>query len=123
MPLNDDQAALLTGGGDCFLHYHSSDQELTDRSIRQFQQRTMVREVTGDYTVTPSDNVVVISDGDVVLPAAKNGIEFIIVNSGVTPVSISFSSGDTLFGNTSATLSSIGDSLHFKALKGKWITI
>lgn len=121
--LNDDQADLLTGGGDCFLHYHSADRELSDRSLRQIQQLTTVREVTGDYTVTSKDYVVVVDDGDVVLPTAKNGVEFIIVNGGSTSITVTFSGGDTLFGTTSATIATLGDSLRFKGLKGKWITI
>ncbi len=122
--LDPRQVAELTGGADCFLHWHSTDRVLRHEDVSALQELTWGKAVSGAYTATDNDNVLLCaSGGTVTLPLAKAGREYEVVMTGTTNVTVNFTGTDTIYGNTSVLLNLQGMALHFKAVSGGWILI
>ena len=119
------QEAVLTGGADCFIHWHSADRVLDHGSLQQLQQVARETSVaTTPYVVTASDDILLCSVATTVtFPLAKNGREIEVVMSGTGNVTVNFAGTDTVYGSASVLLNVQGMALRFKAITGGWILI
>lgn len=76
------------------------------------------------YTVLPSDDIVLSGPAtSVIFPVAAHGREIQVVQTTATNVIIVLATGDTIFGQTTVTMTQLGMSLRFKATLGGWILI
>jgi hypothetical protein len=101
---------------------------VTQEIIDQIQAAMKPRFVSTNYTATYNDNVLVVDSSlanvAVVLPAAKNGKEFIVVKSAAAnTVTVSFTGADTLFGSSNIAMLNLSDSKRFKSIVGGYITL
>ena len=118
----------LVGGGDCFLHWHSSDRVITHSDLRKLQQLDVFRTVTGDSSVLPNDDFILVNTTSasvtVTLPLASASREIeIMKNAAPNRISVVTSGTDTILGVTEARIYNYGTSLRFKAVTGGWIII
>jgi hypothetical protein len=114
----------LTGGGDCFEHYHSEDRIPTHDTLSRLQQLARQNTVSTAYSLTKNDDYVsVTGTTTVTLPQAMNGQEFVIINSGTGTVTVNSFTGDTICGSTSVLLTVQWMALQFKAVSGGWIIV
>ena len=118
------QESALTGGGDCFIHWHSADRVMRREDWSSLEELNWAHEVTGTYTVTNADNILLCpSGGTITLPLSKAGREFEVVMTGTTNVTVQFTSTDLIYGASSVLLNLQGMALHFKAVSGGWVLI
>ena len=123
--LDTYQEAVLTGGADCFIHWHSSDRVVDHGTLQQLQQIARETSVTTTpYVVTASDDILLCTIASTVtFPLAKNGREIEVVMTGTGNVTVNFSGTDTMYGNTSVLLNAQGMALRFKAITGGWVLL
>lgn len=118
MPLDDRQAAELTGCGDTQLHYHLADRKTN--AVLQSEEK--IKQVSTSYTVTSSDDyilVTAVSPVTITMPAAKGGKIYTIVRvSGASNVTVSGAGTDTINGAASLTISSSYSPHRLKTLNG-----
>lgn len=118
------QESQLTGGGDCPLHWHSVDRLVRHDDVTQAQAILRQRMVTGTYTVTEKDDILLCpTGGTLTFPLARSGREFEVVMTGTTNVTVNLTSPDLIYGSSSVLLNIQGMALHFKATVGGWIII
>lgn len=115
----------LTDGGDCQLHYHQLDRTPRQDTVHGLQMVTRVREVSTDQTLTSNDDIMLCSATcTLTLPPAYGGREFeVIKNFSGGQVTVSLTSPDTIFGNSSILLYNKGTALHFKAISNGYVII
>lgn len=124
--MKDEIPRSLTGGGDCFEHYHSSDRTPTHDTLhrlRELDKKTTVP--TDPYTVAQQDDLLLAAMGEMInFPSSKgNGREIEVIMSGTLPVTISLSGSDTVCGETSVLIEEQWTALRFKAVSGGWVLI
>lgn len=120
-PEND---ASLTGGGDCFSHWHSSDRQATQDLLHGLQGTCKTKSVSATYQINPDDDVIMVSGATTVtLPRAKNGQEYTVVRTGVSTVTINTASPDTVMGLSTLNLTTQWAARTFKAISGGWVII
>ena len=114
----------LQGGGDSFEHYHSSDRTPTHDTLSRLQQLNRQNNVTGPYTLIDKDDIILADTaGPLQLPVARNGREFEIIMIGIDPVTVNLTHPDTIYGDSSVTLTIQSTALRFKAITGGWVFI
>jgi hypothetical protein len=127
--MSDALPEELVSGGDCFLHWHSSDRQIDHANIVEMQSRIHVREVTTGYTLNEQDDIVLCDtiggSITITLPRCFNGKEFQIVKiDPANTVTVTPDGTDTIMGDTSGTLLSNYESWHIKATDGgDWILL
>lgn len=122
----NDAPNSLTGGGDSFDHYHSTDRIPTHDTLQQIHQLDTKRTVsTATYTVVEQDDILLCSVNSVVsFPASKaNGREIEVVMTGGNALTVDLAGSDTIFGEGSVLLEIVGTALRFKSISGGWILI
>lgn len=129
MPLTPEQEQELVGGGDCALHYHSYDRDMSHEQVLQFQGSESVKEVTASRPVTYNDDFLFVDTtlGAVTLslPIARGGKAYTVVRTkGSNSVTLQPSSPDKVNGATSFVISASYSPARFKALKGTgWVQV
>lgn len=119
-----EQENALTGGGDCFLHWHSEDRRPTQDFLHGLQAIARQREVTEPTTLTSTDDHVLVSGSiTVTLPRAVPGAEYTVTNIGTGIVTVLVTGTDVVCGDTSVQLTVQWMSLTFKAVIDGWIII
>lgn len=122
--INPSHESQLTNGGDCPLHWHSSDRVVRHDDVTQGQAILRQRDVSGTYTITEKDDILLCaSGGTVTLPLAKGGREFEVVMIGATNVTVATTSPDLVYGASTVLMNVLGMALHFKATSGGWLII
>lgn len=124
--MKDAVPRSLTGGGDCFEHYHSSDRTPTHDTLHRLRELDKKTTPTASpYTVTQQDDFLFAAAGEtIIFPASKgNGREIEVIMSGTLPVTISLSGSDTVCGETSVLIEEQWTALRFKAVSGGWVLI
>jgi len=115
----------LTGGGDSFDHYHSSDRTPTHDTLQRLHELDTKRTVSTDpYTVQSSDDILLCQGGTVNFPASKgNGREIEVVMMTSTNVLVQLAGTDAVCDETSVLIEEQWTALRFKSITGGWILI
>ena len=122
--MDSAQESELVGQGDCQLHWHAADRRMDNLRVKEGHQNTTVRSVTGAYSVTKSDDILLCpSGGTITFPLANNGRELEVIMTGTTSVTVNLAGTDEIYGETSVLLNVEGMALHFKAVTGGWVLI
>ena len=122
--LTPQQEATLTNGGDNFDHWHSSDRQVTQQTLRQLQQLTNIVTAPAIYTVTTLEDIILCPVATVLqLPTSKQGMQFSVVRTGSGAVVCHRAGTDTIFGATNVTLTTLGEAFNFVAIPGGWILL
>lgn len=127
--LTQEQVNQLVGGGDCQLHSHAIDREITHDQVLQFQNSENVKQVTSSRTVTYGDDFLFVDTSagavSLTLPIARGGKSYTIVRiAGTNNVTLTPISSDKINGATSAVISSTYAPIRIKALKGVgWLQV
>lgn len=124
--MNQELPNSLTGGGDSFDHYHSSDRAPTHDTLQRLHQLDTKRTIsTSTYTVVEQDDILLCSVATTItMPASKaNGREIEVVMTGVYPISITLAGSDTVCDETSVLIEAQWTALRFKSVSGGWIFI
>lgn len=119
------QAAQLTGLGECFIHFHPRE-PLDQLSQSQLEAATIPKAVTGDYSLTLSDEQILVSTtSTVTLPPATKGKEYhLTMTSSGTTMTVVPTSPDTVLGTDSIVVTEQWTSLHLKATSASnWILV
>jgi len=119
MEIKDEQA--LTGGGECFLHFHRS--EVTLDQLHRMYQLENVKFVTSNCNVNPNDDIIYIdtTGGAVIanLPPANAGQHLVIVKTaGANAVTVLPAIGETVNYAASKAIAAAFVPLRLKAIKG-----
>lgn len=122
------QEAALTGGGDCFTHWHSEDRRPTQDFLHGLHTVANTVVASADTTLTGNEDVVRVdtsaSDVTITLPYAKNGIEVTIIKTSALHTLIIKGSGtETINGDNTHTYATIWSARTFKAIDGQWSII
>ena len=120
MPLDDPS---LTGGGDCFSHWHSSDRQPTHDFLAGLQGVVKVKFPTTSYSVDILDDFhLVNTTGGVVTatlpPANSNRLITFVRTAGASKVTLVRSGTNTVNGTTSLDITSSYSPVRLLALKG-----
>ncbi len=124
--MRQDIPLSLTGGGDSFDHYHSSDRTPTHDTLQRLHQLDTKRTVAvSPYTVVEQDDILLCSIGGTVnFPASKgNGREIEVIMISVGAVTVVLAGADTVCGETSVFIEEQWTALRFKAVTGGWVLI
>lgn len=122
--LTPRQESDLTSAGDNFDHWHSSDRAPTQATLHQLSQLTSQRDVTGNYTVVESDDIILCpSAATIAFPLANAGREIEVVMTGTQAVTVSLAGADLIYGEGSVLIEVQGTALRFKAIAGGWVFI
>jgi hypothetical protein len=120
------QIAQLTGGGVCFIHHHPKE-VLGFAERLELMEATPVNVVTGDYTLTKADEILLVDTSSasitITMPLAEKGREFQIIKyAPQNALWIVPTAPDTIIGSaTGVVLYNQFSSLHFKAVTGGWV--
>lgn len=127
--ISQQQEAELTGGGDCFSHWHSNDRVLDHGSLQQLQQTVRETSVsTTPYAVTDSDDILLVdtagSSITVNLPRARNGRELYLIKLvAANTMTLQPSGTDTINGAASVAVTIQWTSIKIKAISTGWIVL
>ena len=122
--LTPQQESTLTSGGDSFDHFHSADRVVTQGTVHDLQSVLREREVSGNYTVVDSDDIILcMAPSTISLPKAKNGREFEVVAASTSSVLCICYGSDLIYGESSVMFTSVGMALRFKAIISGWILV
>lgn len=121
----DEQS--LTGGGDCFSHYHSEDRRPTQLTLHSLYSVSREVSVSSDYVLSDNDDFILVDTSvgnvTVTLPKAINQIEVEIqkLSSANTLIIQRQNSGDTILNQSLPVSVTVGNSsLRFKAMGSDW---
>lgn len=117
--------ATLLNGGDCFLHWHSSDRVPRQDFLHGLQQVTRERTITAaTYSVVDTDDILLcgVSTTITMLPAI-DGREIEVVMTGTDPITVNLTTPDLVYGESSVIIEEQGTALRFKAISGGWVFI
>lgn len=110
--MTDEQEAMLLGGGDCPLHYHTFDQNPTGDTVRRLQQLKIIATPTTALDMATSSSY---KNADIVranpaapftvtLPTAiGSGREITLYRIAAQTITIAVQTGDTLNGTLNGT--------------------
>ena len=124
----EEELALL-GGGDCTLHSHSFDRDISHDQVLQFQASENVRVVTTTGVVTYNDDILVVNTTSgavtLTLPKVRGGKTYSIVRTaGANAITIVPTAGDTINLTSSVSISSNFVPMRLKAVKGMgWLQV
>lgn len=123
--LTPQQEAALTGGGDCFTHWHSEDRQATQELLQGLQGVAAQRSYDADTTLTGKEDFVLVDTSSanvtITLPWARNGLELELLKVSDSGTLIILPQGtNTIMGTTGATCTSGGSALRFKAFGTDW---
>lgn len=121
--LTDAQEFELSAGGDCQLHYHSSDRDITREQVVQFQASENMRIVTASEAITYNDDILLVNTTSgavsLSLPLARGGKTYSIVRiAGANAVTVTPAGGNTINYAASLSISTSFAPARIKALKG-----
>lgn len=121
--LTDAQEFELSAGGDCQLHYHSSDRDITREQVVQFQASENMRIVTASGAITYNDDILLVNTTSgavsLSLPLARGGKTYSIVRiAGANAVTVTPAGGNTINYAASLSISTSFAPARIKALKG-----
>lgn len=124
--LSVEEHQQLTGGGECQLHHHQY--VISPKDMDSYQSLRKIREVNTTSLLEPTDDIVIVdtagSSVDVQLPISRGGKEYTIVKkSALNSLNVTFSLGQTCFGDSSVLATNKGAVVRLKAYKGNWILI
>ncbi len=125
--MNDQRESQLYGNAENFEHYHTSE-PFNQSNVAELQGATTVNPVTGDYTLTSRDDIILVdtSSGPVVitLPEAAQGREYEVVKAAEgSYVSVVPTNPDSVLWNEEVRFYNRGTAIRFKATTGNWIAI
>ena len=122
--MTPQQQAELTGGGDCFAHYHSEDRRPTQALLQGLHGIAERRTFNGNVTLTGKEDFVLVdatSPVTITLPIARNGAEIEIgKRAGVGVVTVLPQNLDTILLGTGINFTGVGTSIRFKAFGTDW---
>ena len=121
--LTDAQEFELSAGGDCQLHYHSSDRDITREQVVQFQASENMRTVTASGAITYNDDILLVNTTSgavtLTLPIARGGKSYSVVRiAGANAVTLTPAAGNTINLTSSVSISTNFAPVRIKALKG-----
>jgi len=121
--LTEEQEFSLVGGGDCQVHYHSSDRDITREQVVQFQASENMRMVTASGAITYNDDILLVNTTSgavtLTLPIARGGKTYSVVRiAGANAVTLTPAAGNTINLTSSLSVSTSFAPARIKALKG-----
>ena len=119
------QEAALTGGGDCFTHWHSEDRRPTQDFLHGLHSVANAVVASSNITLTGDEDIVRVdtSAGDVTvtLPYAKGGTEITVIKtSALNTLTVKGTGTETINGSNTHTYTTLWSSRTFKAIDGQW---
>jgi len=126
--MTPSQEASLTGGGDSFDHWHSSDRQPTQDFLQGLGSVAKQVFVSGDTVLTGQEDFLAVDTQTgnitITMPRAINGLEIEIMK--LVPANTIFiipDGTDTIFTTTGVTLSVGNAAIRFKAIGTDWRAI
>lgn len=126
--MTPEQEAALTGGGDCFSHWHSEDRLPTQNLLHGLHGVSYVKSVSGNTSLTGKEDIILVdtslSDVTVTLPEASGGAEVTVVKiSSLHKLIVQGSGSDLINGSSSHIYTTQWSARTFKAVEGQWIIV
>lgn len=122
--MTPEHEAALTGGGDCFAHWHSEDRRPTHDFLRGLQSLAVTKSSSSSVTLTGGEDIVRVdtSAGDVTvtLPPPVNGEEVTVIKTSALNTLTIIGS---INGAVSKSYTTQWSSRTFKAIDGQWSII
>ena len=122
--MTPQQEAELTGGGDCFAHFHSEDRKATQELLQGLHGVAEQRTFSASTTLTGSENYVLVDAAapvNITMPVARNGLEVEVgKRSGVGTVTVLPQGSDTILLGPGVSFTGVGTSIRFKAFGTDW---
>lgn len=123
--MNPRDEAALTGGGDCFLHFHSEDRRPTQDSLHGLQSVGQFTTLSTNTTLKGSEDVVYVdtslSDITITLPNAVGGREITVIKTSMlNTLTVNTTAPDTIQGLSSVSFTTQWTARTFKEYQGNW---
>lgn len=123
--MNPRDEAALTGGGDCFLHWHSEDRRPTQDFLHGLQGVGQFTTLSSSSVLKGSEDVVYVDtslgDVTVTLPNAVGGREITVIKTSVlNTLTINTTAPDTIQGLSSVSFTTQWTARTFKEYQGNW---
>ena len=129
MPLSEDQASALTGGGDTQLHSHAFDRAMTHGSLDELQSLEKFTPITANYTASYKDDFILVDSTAgaiaIAIPFSKGQKELTVVRvAGAGNVTLNAAATDTINGAATLVIATSYAPARLKAFKGfGWVSI
>ena len=128
MTLRDDQESSLVSGGDCFIHWHSSDRVITHDDLTTLIESETYKSVINGTTVIPAGVNYVLADstaGDsnLTIAAAGLGLAMTVVKLVAGNDVIVTPAAGLINGSASYTMTAAYEVAKFKALGGNYYRV
>ena len=125
--LTPQQVATLTGGGDCFDHWHSSDRAANEANQGAASNVPTI-EVNTNTTLPVESAFVIVDTGaasiTITLPLSNGGVEIEIVkNHPANRMIIACSGSNTILARDSLIAYNYGTAVRLKAISNGWLII
>jgi hypothetical protein len=125
--LSEYEIRELTGRGPCHLHTHEVNIN-EHKHLDALQALEVVVRVSADYMVSYREDIIMVdtSGGNVTvtLPKSRGGKKFYIIKiSALNVLTVRFSGNETILGDLSVPMNSLGEGIWFKGIPQGYIPL